>query len=183
MRIQIDNAIVTKAFEKVCHDESLAESKALHDAGLPVVEMLQAMAMRPEILASFATFGNAVYPGGILDRPLKEKIILRASLQNECQFCTQSHISLMKHLEISNNPVNSVLDSSLLTDREKIALRYTEIVTGDSNRVTDEIFQELKLHFIDTEIVEITFLIGFINMLNRFNNALDIKYRDDYEQM
>ncbi|MFM7592418.1 MAG: carboxymuconolactone decarboxylase family protein, partial [Isosphaeraceae bacterium] len=134
--------------------------------------MLQAMAMRPEILASFATFGNAVYPGGLLERSLKEKVILRASILNECQFCTQSHISLMRHLSISNDPVHSVLDSELQSDREKIALKYTELVTGDSNRVTDEFFIELKLYFTEPEIVELTFLIGFINMLNRFNNAL-----------
>jgi len=183
MRIQIDPATVSKSFQAVSHDESLAESRALHEAGLPVVEMLQAMAMRPEILASFATFGDAVYPGGLLERPLKEKVILRASLLNECQFCTQSHISLMRQLNISHDPVNSVLDKDLLGDREKIALKYTELVTGDSNRVTDEFFTELKLYFTDPEIVELTFLIGFINMLNRFNNALDIRYHGDYEKI
>ena len=182
MRITIDQALVKKAFGAVSHDESFAESRALQESGLPVVEMLQAMAMRPEILTAFAGFGNAIYPGGLLDRPLKEKVILRSSLLNECQFCTQSHMSLIQSLGISSDPVNSVIDLQQLSEREKIAIQYTEVVTRDSNRVTDELFQQLKLHFSEPEIVELTFLIGFINMLNRFNNALGIRYHGEYEQ-
>ena len=33
---------------------------------------------------------------------------------------------------------------------------------------------QLQAHFTDPQIVELTFLIGFINMLNLFNNALQI---------
>jgi alkylhydroperoxidase family enzyme len=75
-----------------------------------------------------------------------------------------------------------VIDLQQLSEREKIAIQYTEVVTRDSNRVTDELFQQLKLHFSEPEIVELTFLIGFINMLNRFNNALGIRYHGEYEQ-
>ena len=32
----------------------------------------------------------------------------------------------------------------------------------------------------DAEIVELTFLIGFINMLNMFNNALEVRYHGEY---
>jgi len=181
MRIKIDPELVKKSFEAVKHDESLAESRALHESGLPVVEMLQALAMRPELLASFATFGNCVYPGGVLERPLKEKVILKASLLNQCQFCAESHKSLIRQLGISKNPVASVEDLSQLSKREQAAIDYTHVVTQDSNRVTDELFNELKLHFTDPEIVELTFLIGFINMLNRFNNALGVRYHNEYE--
>lgn len=181
MRIKIDPEQVRQSFEAVKDDSSLAESRALHEQGLPIVEMLQAMAMRPEILASFATFGNAVYPGGLLDRPLKEKVILKASLLNDCQFCAQSHISLIRHLGISPEPVLSVEEPIKQSSRERAAMAYTEVVTRDSNRVTDDLFAELKRHFTDPEIVELTFLIGFINMLNRFNNALGIRYHGEYE--
>ena len=181
MRIKIDQELVKKSFEAVKHDDSLAESRALHESGLPVVEMLQALAMRPELLASFATFGNCVYPGGMLERPLKEKVILKASLINRCQFCAESHKSLIRQLGISPDPVAAVENCEALTAREQAALAYTEVVTHDSNRVTDELFADLQLHFTDPEIVELTFLIGFINMLNRFNNALGVRYHDEYE--
>ena len=181
MRITIDPEIVKKSFDAVKADSSLTESRRLQDRGFPVVEMLQALAMRPELLASFSTFGSSVYPGGILDRVLKEKVILKASLMNECQFCASSHISLMRQLGISDDPVVAVENLDLLSPREKAALAYTEVVTRDSNRVSDILFAEIKQHFTDPEIVELTFLIGFINMLNRFNNALGIRYKGDYD--
>ena len=31
----------------------------------------------------------------------------------------------------------------------------------------------------DAEIVELTFLVGYINMLNWFNNALQVEYRGE----
>jgi alkylhydroperoxidase family enzyme len=53
--------------------------------------MIQAMCLRPEILRAFAGFGGAVYPGGLLERRVKELVIITASDRNDCQFCTNSH--------------------------------------------------------------------------------------------
>jgi hypothetical protein len=39
---------------------------------------------------------------------------------------------------------------------------------------------ELKERFSDPELVELTFLIGYINMLNLFNNCLDVRYNGEY---
>ena len=40
---------------------------------------------------------------------------------------------------------------------------------------------ELNEHFTDPELVELTFLIGYINMLNLFNNALEVRYSGEYQ--
>ncbi len=34
--------------------------------------------------------------------------------------------------------------------------------------------------FTDPELVELTFLIGYINMLNLFNNCLQVRYNGEY---
>lgn len=181
MRISPDPTTVQNVFAKVASDMSFNESRKLSQAGLPVAEMLQAMSMRPELLKAFAGFGQSVYPGGLLPRELKECVILKASLMNACQFCADSHISMMKQLNISEDPVAYLASIAQTSDRHKVTLEYTEIVTRDSNRVSDELFAKLKLHFSEPEIVELTFLIGFINMLNRFNNALGVRYENNYE--
>jgi len=182
MRVRVEPEAVTKAFAAVQDDASFTESRRLHAAGLPIVEMLQALSLRPEILASFATFGAGVYPGGLLDRTLKEKVILKASLLNDCQFCTRSHESLMRQLGIASDPIAAVADTAVQDEREQVALEYTVVVTRDANRVDDHLFARLRRHFDDREIVELTYVIGLINMLNRFNNALDIRYGGEYEQ-
>src|SRR5690242_365306 len=105
MRVSPTHDNVRAAFERVQDDLSFDESRALHAAGLPVVEMLQAMTLRPEILEAFAGFGKAVYPGGLLERSLKERVILKASILNDCQFCASSHTSLMRNLGLGEDPV------------------------------------------------------------------------------
>ena len=39
---------------------------------------------------------------------------------------------------------------------------------------------ELKEQFTDPELVELSFLIGYITMLNLFNNLLGVRYHGDY---
>lgn len=181
MRVTPDQVQVNQAFSRVSADSSFGESRRLSEAGLPVAEMLQAIAMRPEILEAFAGFGKAVYPGGILSRELKECVILKASLMNSCQFCANSHIAMMQQLKISQDPIKYLADMEKTSERHRVTLEYTEVVTRDSNRVTPELFERLRQEFTEPEIVELTFLIGFINMLNRFNNALGVRYGNDYE--
>ena len=62
-------------------------------------------------------------------------------------------------------------------------MEYAECVTRDSNRVPDELFAQLKANFSDPEIVELTFLTGLITMLNRFNNALQVRYNGEMAGM
>ena len=41
--------------------------------------------------------------------------------------------------------------------------------------------QRLQDAFTDEQLVELAFLIGFINMLNWFNNALGVRYHGEFE--
>ena len=50
----------------------------------------------------------------------------------------------------------------------------------DSNDIPASLAAELKERFSDPELVELSFLIGFINMLNLFNNLLDVRYNGEY---
>ncbi len=175
MRIQIDAAKVAENFAKFKDDDSLQESAQLFARGLPVVEMVQAMAMNENVFQAFAGF-RSVYPKGGLERGILEKVILRVSQLHECQFCVNSHLDMMTSLGISTN----LSDPSQSTEREKLANQYAELVTRNSNRVPDAFFDRLRGQFSEPEIVELTFAIGFITMLNRFNNSLGVRYRGEF---
>ena len=62
-----------------------------------------------------------------------------------------------------------------------MALDYTTRAVRDANGIGEDFFDRLRREFSDEEIVELTFLIGLIQMLNLFNNALRVTYRGDYE--
>jgi len=67
------------------------------------------------------------------------------------------------------------------TERERLAVEYAELITRDSNAIPNAFFERLRAAFTDSEIVGLTFHTGFITMLNRFNNALQVRYRDDFK--
>jgi AhpD family alkylhydroperoxidase len=181
MRISVSPEQVKAVFAEVSDDPSFAESREVVARGGLPVEMLQAMSVQPGVLRAFEKFGAAVYPGGLLERSVKEIVILEASRQNACQFCTNSHISIMRSLGIAADPVAHLENPDGLSERENLALAYTRAAMADANRVPDSLFANLKAHFSEPEIVELTFLIGLINMLNLFNNCLHVTYHGDYE--
>jgi len=147
---------------------------------MPPVEMLQAMCLRPEILGAFAGFGHSVYPGGLLERRVKELVIITASSTNTCQFCTNSHCDLVDIADIVEEPLRVIEDTSGLSVRERLGVEYTRAAMADSNRVPESLYQQLHDSFSDPELVELSFLIGYINMLNLFNNLLGVRYHGEY---
>ncbi len=178
MRITIDPAQVTKTFAKFKDNPSFQESAQLFAQGRPVLEMLQAMAMNEHVLQAFSGL-ESIYPNGTLERPILEKVILRVSEMHQCQFCCGSHRDIMRSLSISTDPENPAEH----TPRERLAIEYAEQITRDSNRVPEELFARLRDQLRDPEIVELTFLTGLITMLNRFNNALGVRYHGEMAGM
>ena len=180
MRVTVTPAQVQAAFEAVKDDPSFDESRGLWERGQPPVEMIQAMCLRPEILRAFAGFGGSVYPGGILERRVKELVIITASQRNDCQFCTNSHCDLVDIGDIVSEPLVVIEQPAVLPPRERLAIEYTRAAMTDSNRVPDTLMAAMSAHFSDPELVELSFLIGYINMLNLFNNLLHVRYHGEY---
>ena len=65
-------------------------------------------------------------------------------------------------------------DYSVFTEKERVVLLWAEHVTLNTARERDDVFEEVKKHFTDTEIVELTMVITYFNMRNKFNDALGI---------
>ncbi len=61
------------------------------------------------------------------------------------------------------------------TARERAALAYAEMVTISPNDINDEQFAELRRHFSEREIVELTLQAAFENFRARANRSLRIE--------
>ncbi len=51
-------------------------------------------------------------------------------------------------------------------------MRLAERMTRDAHSVDDELWEELRRHYDDGQIVELAAAIGMFNYFNRFNDAL-----------
>lgn len=57
----------------------------------------------------------------------------------------------------------------------RVALRFAERMTRDSNAVDDELYAALRRHFDEGSIIELAAVIGLFNYFNRFNNVLQME--------
>ena len=64
------------------------------------------------------------------------------------------------------------MSSPHLSPREKAAVLWAEHVTKNTARSRDDVFAEVRRHFSDPEIVELTLICGMFNMFNRFMDSL-----------
>ena len=58
---------------------------------------------------------------------------------------------------------------------ERAALEYAEAITYTDRRVDDALFGELKKHFSEAQIVELTAAIAMENFRSKFNPPLGIE--------
>jgi alkylhydroperoxidase family enzyme len=63
--------------------------------------------------------------------------------------------------------------SKSFNERERAALAYTDAVTRDID-VPDPVYADLRKHFSERQVVELTVLIGTYNMHTRVGQALQI---------
>ena len=71
--------------------------------------------------------------------------------------------------------------SEILGERERTAIEYAEEMSKTPVRVADELFERLKKHFSDEQIVELTTSIAYENYRARFNHALNIGSENLYK--
>jgi GAF domain-containing protein len=58
---------------------------------------------------------------------------------------------------------------------QKAALRFADTMSRSAGQVPDELFEELRRHYTEPQIVEIATVVGLFNYFNRFNNALHME--------
>ena len=66
-------------------------------------------------------------------------------------------------------------NSDLFSEVEQVALEYAEAITLTGETVSDELFESLKKHFNEAQIVELTAGIAMENMRSKFNPTLKIE--------
>lgn len=69
---------------------------------------------------------------------------------------------------------DAYMDSETMTPREKAAVLWAEHVTLNTAKTRDDVFCEVRRHYDDREFVELTMVITYSNMRNRFQDALRI---------
>ena len=110
-----------------------------------------------------------------LDQNLLHLLYFRVSQINGCAFCLDMHSKDLRangETEQRLYMVAAWREALVYTEPERAALAWAETVTLlDNNDVPDEVYNEARQHFSETELVDLTLGITTINTFNRFNVA------------
>jgi alkylhydroperoxidase family enzyme len=114
-----------------------------------------------------------------LSRQTKLLVTQLVAELNGCAFCVDLGQRFAQDEHHNLEKIAHVLEFETrpewFTPAERAALKYTLEVTQVMARVSDKTFTELKQHFSEREILELTVAIATENFYNRLNAPLEIE--------
>lgn len=133
---------------------------------------LNAYKAGPDAIAAMTRLEAYVRDCG-LEHSLTHLVKTRASQINGCAYCLHMHTSDARaagESEARLYLLSAWRESRLYTPRERAALAWTEALTNlpDTGAPTQDYEQGLA-HFTEKEFVDLTLLIGAINVWNRIS--------------
>jgi len=130
----------------------------------------------PPIAAGWLHLFTAIRQQASLGGRYRELAILRVAIINGAQYEYRAHIPFALAEGITQPQIDALGEwqsAALYSDAERAVLAYTDAVTQNIH-VADGVFDALRPHFGDRELVELTATIGGYNLVSRFLEALTI---------
>ena len=130
-------------------------------------------------------YGNGIYDamhaldryldGSGFDAKLRHLVWLRASQINGCAYCIDMHWKDLRAAGENEQRLYSLdawRECPYYTDRERAALAWTEAVTRiTEGHASDAAYEEVRAHFNERELADLTLAITTINAWNRLSIA------------
>src|SRR3984885_14367617 len=99
---------------------------------------------------------------------------------NECHYCIAHHKPFLAVEGLSPEGIERLLDrdNPELDDVDRLVVEYAQAAWEAPNRIRDSLFDRLRRHFSEAQIVELTLRITLCGFFNRLNDALRIEEED-----
>lgn len=129
----------------------------------------------PGVLKAMLGLEAYLHQSGLEDS-LLNFLRLRVSQINGCAYCIDMHWKDLRAIGESEQRLYGLdawRESPYYTDRERAVLAWAEAVTRVAEtHVPDEVFENLRRHFSEKQIADLTLAVASINSWNRLNIAL-----------
>ncbi len=106
----------------------------------------------------------------------RELAILRVAIINGAEYEYRAHVPFALKEGVTQAQIDALdkwRDSGLFSDAQRAVLAYTDAMTRDIH-VADAVFNALRPHFDQRQLVELTATIAGYNLVSRFLEALAI---------
>lgn len=144
----------------------------------PFAGQAGAMAQRLPIFEHMWRLLTDLSDEGVLKKRYLELGIVATSLVNQCEFCVAQHSPKLAVEGITPDGAASLLDWEKhpeLDEVDRLVVEYAIAVTSNWSRIRDAMFERLRAHFSEPQIVELTWRIALCGAFNRFNDVLQVE--------
>lgn len=142
-----------------------------------LINIYRMMLHSPPLASAWFELNNAVRSATEIDGQSREIAIIRIAILNEVDYILRAHGPAYALKEgLTPEQVQALADwrpSALFDDKQRALLAYTDSMTRDI-AVPNDVFEPLRRHFSERQIVELTMLVGAYNMHTRVLKALEI---------
>jgi len=142
-----------------------------------MIEPLELYAHAPGLLLGYAMFEWATAKQERVDKRLRFLAELKAATITQCEYCIDMGSQVARQSGLSDEQLLALpryRESELFTPLEKLVLDYAVGMSRTPVDVPDALFAELRKHFDEAQLVELTSVIALEAMRGRFNLALGI---------
>lgn len=142
-----------------------------------MIEPVEMYAHVPGLLRGYAKVEQATAKLHRVDKRFKALAELKAATLTHGEYCIDLGSQIARRWGLSDEQLlalPSYRTSPLFTDLEKLVLDYAVGMSRTPVEVSDALVAELREHFDDAQLVELTHLIALENMRGRFNLALGV---------
>lgn len=137
------------------------------------------MQHRPKLVKALAQMASAVWDKETseVDLGFKRLVAYMASRTHGCNYSMAHAAEAAHRLGVADAKLDAVVDyrsSPLFTAAERVALDFAVAGAAQPNGVTSELFERMKRHWTDAQIVEIAGVVALNGFLNRWNDGMAV---------
>lgn len=135
------------------------------------------MQLQADMGKVMAALAEAIYLKSGLEIRVREAMRMRIAQINQCQACLNFRFPELEAAGINKDFYAAVSDwknTQALDEKEKLAIDFSERFINDHLNINDDFFAQLKQHFSDTEIYEMSATIAGLLANRRILQVLQI---------
>jgi len=146
------------------------------------LHMAGALAHRPEAVEHIIGLLLKLAENPINQRRHLEIGMATASAANQCHYCVAHHRPHMEALGLAAETIERILepDCPVLDPLDRLVRDYALEVSLRAHAVSDETVAQLRRHFSEAQLVDLTLRITLCAFFNRFNQVFDLQLEDGF---
>ena len=146
----------------------------------PFLNQVRVFAHRPPAVKHIMGLLLDLKDEQVLPRRYLEIALVTVSKINECRYCVAHHMPHLVQQGLPLETATNILAPNCpgLDEVDRLVRDYSVEVTERFQYIRDQMFEDLRRHLTEEQIVELTLRIALCGFFNRFNDALMIGMED-----